>query len=331
MAGISMSACVLEIKNLRTALLLDEGTAHVVDGVTLSVHRGETLALVGESGCGKTMTAFSILRLLPSPSAKIVSGNIMFENQNLVSVPEKKMREIRGNKISMIFQEPLTSLNPVLKIGEQIAETLRVHKQTTRREALAHAVALLEAVGIASPGQRVRDYPHQLSGGMRQRVMIAMALACGPELVIADEPTTALDVTVQAQIMDLLQSLKEKRNTALILITHDLGVVAETAQNVAVMYAGRIVEYAAVTTLFHNPLSPYTRGLLESLPGNVSQRLKPIKGMIPSVWELPGGCKFSTRCEQVFEKCLAEEPDLINHPTQSDSNHLVRCWLYEGK
>jgi len=329
MAGASMSTCVLELKNLTTALFLDTGTTNVVDGVTLSVHRGETLALVGESGCGKTMTAFSILRLLPSSTAKIVGGNIMFENRDLVSVTEKQMRKIRGNKISMIFQEPLTSLNPVLTIGEQIAETLRVHKKTPGKEARAHASALLESVGISSPEQRVRDYPHQLSGGMRQRVMIAMALACGPELVIADEPTTALDVTVQAQIMELLHALKEKQHMALILITHDLGVVAETAQNVAVMYAGRVVEYADVTALFHNPLSPYTRGLLASLPGSGSRRLKPIKGMIPSVWELPGGCKFSSRCEQVCNKCLTDEPALINHPTENDPNHLVRCWLYE--
>jgi len=322
-----MSSSLLEIENLQTHLMLSEGTARVVDGVSLSIKKGETLALVGESGCGKTMTAYSILRLVPSPPGRIVGGKIFFEGDDILAIPERKMREVRGNKISMVFQEPLTSLNPVFRVGSQIAEVLQVHRNMKKKQAMQHAVKLLKDVGIPSPEQRVRDYPHQMSGGMRQRVMIAIALACEPKLVIADEPTTALDVTVQAQIMELLHHLKEKRDMALLLITHDLGVVAETAENVAVMYAGRIIEYTDVKTIFKNPLNPYTRGLLESLPRFGIERLKPIKGMIPPVVNLPEGCKFSTRCEHVFDKCLSAEPDLFNIDSDNGRKHLVRCWL----
>ncbi len=322
-----MHATLIEIKNLQTHLSLTEGTARVVDTVSFSIHRGETLALVGESGCGKTMTAYSILRLVPSPPGKIVGGSILFEGEDLLTIPEKRMRAIRGNKITMVFQEPLTSLNPVFKVGSQIAEVLQVHRRMSKKNALEHAVNLLRDVGIPSPEQRIRDYPHQMSGGMRQRVMIAMAIACEPKLIIADEPTTALDVTVQAQIMELLNLLKKKKETALLLITHDLGVVAETAQKVAVMYAGRIMEYADVTTMFKNPLNPYTKGLMNSLPRAGTERLQPIQGMVPPIFNLPLGCKFNTRCEDVFDKCLAAEPDLVT--ANGNGAHFVRCWLHQ--
>jgi oligopeptide/dipeptide ABC transporter ATP-binding protein len=324
-----MSTNLLEIENLQTHLLLNEGTARVVDKLSLCIHRGETLALVGESGCGKTMTAYSIMRLVPSPPGKIVGGSIIFEGENILTISEKKMQRIRGDKISMVFQEPLTSLNPVFRIGSQIAEVLQVHRNMKKKQALEHAVHLLKDVGIPSPEQRIRNYPHQMSGGMRQRVMIAIALACKPKLMIADEPTTALDVTVQAQIMELLYNLKERLGMALLLITHDLGVVAETAENVAVMYAGRIMEYADVKTIFEKPLNPYTRGLLDSLPQFGRKRLKPIKGMIPPVFNLPAGCKFNTRCELVFDQCLISEPDLVPVNGDTGKKHLVRCWLHQ--
>jgi peptide/nickel transport system ATP-binding protein/oligopeptide transport system ATP-binding protein len=324
-----MSSPLLEIKNLRTYFYMREGIAKAVDGVDLTIDRGETLALVGESGCGKSVTAYSILRLVPSPPGEIVEGEILFEGKNLLGLAENKLREIRGNKISMVFQDPLTSLNPVFKIGMQIAEMLQVHRNTPKKEALESTVQLLKDVGIPSPEQRINDYPHQMSGGMRQRVMIAMALACEPQLIIADEPTTALDVTVQAQILDLLNHLKQTRDLALLLITHDLGIVAETAQNVAVMYAGRIMEYTDVATLFQSPLNPYTQGLLLSLPRPEGKRLTPIKGMVPPILNLPVGCKFSTRCPHVFEKCTTEEPFLINKQEAGEKRHLVRCWLHQ--
>ena len=323
------SSHLLEIKNLKTYFFVREGIARAVDGIDLTIDRGETLALVGESGCGKSVTAYSILRLVPSPPGKIVDGEIFFAGENLLRLPEKKLREIRGNKISMVFQDPLTSLNPVFKIGMQIAEMMQVHRNKNKKEALEYAVQLLKDVGIPSPERRIHDYPHQMSGGMRQRVMIAMALACEPQLIIADEPTTALDVTVQAQILDLLHHLKQTRDLALLLITHDLGIVAETAQNVAVMYAGRIMEYTDVATLFQNPLNPYTQGLLLSLPQSGEKRLTPIKGAIPPILNLPSGCKFSTRCPHVFEKCTTEEPSLINKHEASAKRHLVRCWLHQ--
>jgi peptide/nickel transport system ATP-binding protein len=320
---------LLEVDKLQTKLDLAQGSTNVVDQIGFTLDSSQTLALVGESGCGKTMTAYSILRLLPSPPASIAGGRIVFNGENLLEVSEKHMREIRGGKISIIFQEPLTSLNPVFKIGSQIAEVLEVHKNMSKKNALEHACQLLQDVGIPSPGQRLHEYPHQFSGGMRQRVMIAMAIACNPLLLIADEPTTALDVTVQAQIMELLTDLRQRHQMALLLITHDLGIVAEAADHVAVMYAGRIVEYTDVATLFSEPCNPYTQGLLNSLPRPGITRLKPIPGMIPSMFELPVGCKFSTRCDRVFDQCRLAEPGLIDIARQNEKPHLVRCWLYE--
>jgi oligopeptide/dipeptide ABC transporter ATP-binding protein len=324
-----MTASLLEIRNLKTYFFVREGIAKAVDGVDLSIRRGETLALVGESGCGKSVTAYSILRLIPSPPGKIVSGEILFEGEDLLLLPDDKLRKIRGNRISMVFQDPLTSLNPVFRIGSQVAEVLQLHRGMRKQEALAYTVKLLKDVGIPAPEQRISDYPHQLSGGMRQRVMIAMALACEPQIIIADEPTTALDVTVQAQILELLHSLKESRDMALLLITHDLGVVAETAQRVAVMYAGRIMEYTDVATLFKMPRNPYTKGLLASLPRSGDMQLTPIKGMVPPIFDLPAGCKFNTRCPYVFDRCLQEEPGLLAVGHSSGKPHLVRCWLHQ--
>jgi oligopeptide/dipeptide ABC transporter ATP-binding protein len=324
-----MSAALLDIRNLKTYFFIREGVAKAVDGVDLIVRRGETVALVGESGCGKSVTAYSILRLIPSPPGKIVAGEIFFSGEDLLLLPEHRLREIRGNEISMVFQDPLTSLNPVFRIGAQVAEVLQVHRSLRKQDALGYAIQLLKDVGIPAPEQRIRDYPHQMSGGMRQRVMIAMALACEPQLIIADEPTTALDVTVQAQILELLHGLKKSRDMALLLITHDLGVVAETAQRVAVMYAGRIMEQADVAALFQNPLNPYTRGLLASLPRSGEKRLTPIKGMVPPILELPHGCKFNTRCPCVFDRCLLEEPRLLPVNSSAAQQHLVRCWLHQ--
>jgi oligopeptide/dipeptide ABC transporter ATP-binding protein len=321
---------LLEVDNLQTELNLAQGSASVVDHVSFSLDSSRTLALVGESGCGKTMTAFSILRLLPCPPASIAGGRIIFQGENLLGLSEQEMRRIRGGRISMIFQEPLTSLNPVFTIGSQIAEVLEVHKNMSRKNALEQASQLLQDVGITAPGQRLKEYPHQFSGGMRQRVMIAMAISCNPQLLIADEPTTALDVTVQAQIMALLTGLRERHRMALLLITHDLGIVAEAADEVAVMYAGRIFEYTDVQTLFSSPANPYTQGLLNSLPRPGIRRLKPIQGMIPSVFELPVGCKFSTRCDRVFDRCHLQEPGLIDIARQNEPPHLVRCWLYDN-
>lgn len=322
---------LLEVDNLQTQLHLPQGRANVVDHVSFTLSSSQTLALVGESGCGKTMTAFSILRLLPSPPASITGGRILFNGDNLLAVNENKMRRIRGGQISIIFQEPLTSLNPVFNIGSQISEVVQIHKNMSRKAARETAVQLLRDVGIPSPERRIRDYPHQMSGGMRQRVMIAMAIACNPQLLIADEPTTALDVTVQAQIMALLTGLQKNHRMALLLITHDLGIVAEAADDVAVMYAGRIVEYTDVNTLFANPASPYTQGLLNSLPRPGIARLKPIRGMIPSVFELPTGCKFCTRCDTAFDLCMRQEPELLNIAGEGEAAHFVRCWLYQSQ
>ncbi len=319
---------LLEVENLLTRLHLTRGAADVVDCISFALDGGRTLALVGESGCGKTMTAYSIMRLLPSPPASIAGGRILFEGENLLQASTERMRAIRGASIAMIFQEPLTALNPVFTIGSQIAEVFRAHSGMPHRKALDRAAGLLQAVGIPQPEKRLGDYPHQLSGGMRQRVMIAMAIACGPRLLIADEPTTALDVTVQAQIMDLIKDLQRQSRMALLLITHDLGIVAEAADEVAVMYAGRILEYADVHSLYSDPRSPYTRGLLDSLPRPGISRLKPIQGMIPSIFELPSGCKFCSRCDRVFEQCRLAEPGLTNISAAGDRPHWVRCWLY---
>lgn len=298
-----------------------------MDGVTLSVRPGEMLGLVGESGCGKTVTALSILRLVPDPPGRIVGGTISFEGRDLVRLPEEEIRKIRGCAISMIFQEPMTSLNPVFTVGEQVAEGIRQHQKVSRREAWDQAVEVLKRVKISDPARRAREYPHQLSGGMRQRVMIAIALALRPKLLIADEPTTALDVTIQAQILELLLGLQEEMKMAVMLITHDLGVIAETADRVVVMYAGRVVEEASVKELFDNPLHPYTQGLMESLPrletGKARRRLRAIPGLVPNLLELPTGCKFAPRCPKVVEQCWPTEPEL----REIRPGHSARCIL----
>jgi peptide/nickel transport system ATP-binding protein/oligopeptide transport system ATP-binding protein len=322
---------LLTIRNLHTYFFTDEGVAKAVDGVDLELKEGGTLGVVGESGCGKSVTALSVMRLIPDPPGKITQGEILFGGTNLLDLSEAAMRKIRGRSISMIFQEPMTSLNPVFQIGDQISEVLRLHEGMSRKAAWDRSVEMLKLVGIPSPERRVQEYPHQLSGGMRQRAMIAMALACSPKLMIADEPTTALDVTIQAQILELINRLQKDKGMSVILITHNLGVIAETAQKVAVMYAGRIVEYTEVKPIFGNPMHPYTQGLLKSIPRLDEDharkaRLEAIPGLVPSLLELPPGCKFSNRCKYVFEKC-GEEPQLI----EAESGHMVRCWLHEKK
>jgi peptide/nickel transport system ATP-binding protein len=325
-----MDSVVLKVKNLQTYFFTERGTARAVDRVSFRIPEAQVFGIVGESGCGKSMTALSIMRLIPSPPGRIVGGEVWFNGTNLLALSEHKMQALRGKQIAMIFQEPMTSLNPVFRVGDQIAEVLERHFAITGKEALAQAAELLEKVGMPDPAMRIRDYPHQMSGGMRQRVMIAMAIACHPRLIIADEPTTALDVTIQAQTLELLKQLKETIGTTVLLITHDLGVVAEMAEQVLVMYAGRVVEEAPVIDLFHHPLHPYTQGLMRSIPGRVSsagsKRLEAIAGMVPSLLALPSGCKFTTRCPHAFERCYhAPEPDLRT----PSGGHPVRCWLYE--
>jgi peptide/nickel transport system ATP-binding protein len=320
---------LLKVRNLHTYFFTDEGVAKAVDGVDLELEDGGTLGLVGESGCGKTVTVLSIMRLIPDPPGKIVRGEISFNGTDLVTLSEGEMRKVRGRLISMIFQEPMTSLNPVFQIGDQIAEVLRRHEGMSRKEAWNRSIEMLERVGIPAPARRVLEYPHQLSGGMRQRTMIAMALACSPKLMIADEPTTALDVTIQAQILELINRLQKEKGMSVILITHNLGVIAETARKVAVMYAGRIVEYSDVRSIFAAPKHPYTQGLLKSIPRLDEHhpkkgKLEAIPGLVPSLLDLPKGCKFSNRCQYVFDRC-GEEPPLI----ETVPRHLVRCWLYE--
>jgi peptide/nickel transport system ATP-binding protein len=314
---------LLEVQDLQTHFATDGGVLRAVQGLSLHIEAGETLAVVGESGCGKSVTSLSILRLLPQPPARI-AGRIAFDGRDLLSLSEAQMRRLRGNEISMVFQEPMTSLNPVLSIGRQIGETLRLHQGLSAAAALAQAVELLALVGIPNPQQRVREYPHQLSGGQRQRVMIAMALACKPKLLIADEPTTALDVTIQAQILDLLRDLQTRLGTAIMLITHDLGVVAQMAQRVVVMYAGRKVEEASVGALFAAPLHPYTRGLLGAVPrlgAGRGGRLAEIPGQVPSLRAPIVGCAFAGRCPQASEVCRRVEPALI----AGQPAHWVAC------
>jgi peptide/nickel transport system ATP-binding protein/oligopeptide transport system ATP-binding protein len=318
---------LLKIRNLHTYFFTDEGVAKAVDGVDLELEEGGTLGVVGESGCGKSVTALSIMRLIPDPPGKITRGEILFGGTNLLSLSEAEMRKIRGRSISMIFQEPMTSLNPVFQIGDQISEVLRLHEGMSRKDAWNRSIEMLRMVGIPAPERRVYEYPHQLSGGMRQRAMIAMALACSPKLMIADEPTTALDVTIQAQILELISGLQKEKGMSVILITHNLGVIAETAQKVAIMYAGRIVEYTGVRPIFATPKHPYTQGLLQSIPRldqdhGRKTRLEAIPGLVPSLLDLPKGCKFSNRCKFVFDRCI-EEPPLI----EAAPGHLVRCWL----
>ncbi|MFZ2006480.1 MAG: ABC transporter ATP-binding protein [Stellaceae bacterium] len=329
---------VLEVTGLRTYLFTRAGIVKAVDDVSFAVQAGETLAVVGESGCGKTMTSLSLMRLVPSPPGRIVAGSIKLGGRDLTTLGETEMRAVRGNDISMIFQEPMTSLNPVMTIGKQIAETLRLHQGLSKAEALTKAVAMLRLVKIPEPAQRAKEYPHQLSGGMRQRAMIAMALACNPRVLIADEPTTALDVTIQAQILDLILDLQKTLGTAVILITHDLAVVAETAQRVIVMYAGRKVEEAGVEELFATPLHPYTQGLMASIPhlavigGATAEddadgdgRLKEIPGMVPALSNLPQGCAFAPRCGLADERCRTLAPDYA----EKRPGHWAACWHSE--
>ena len=312
---------LLEVSDLVTEFRTEHGTVRAVDKVSFEVAPGRTIGVVGESGCGKSVTALSIMRLIPNPPGRIAGGTIRYRGKNLLDLSDRDMRDIRGNQISMIFQEPMTSLNPVFTAGDQVAEAVRLHQKKSRKEATEVAVEMFRLVGIPSPTDRVRAYPHQLSGGMRQRVMIAMALACKPDLLIADEPTTALDVTIQAQILDLLKKLQTELGMSIMLITHDLGVVAETCTEVVVMYAGRVVERAATEDLFTQPRHPYTAGLLRSVPSYqpsgvtttevVKGRLQEIPGMVPSLHELPRGCKFQDRCPGVQDRCRAEEPELV--------------------
>ncbi len=320
---------LLKIQDLHTSFFTAAGVIKAVDGLSLKIYPGETLGLVGESGCGKSMTALSIMQLVPSPPGKITAGSIEFENTDLVSLPESALRKVRGNQISMIFQEPMTCLNPVFTIGDQIAEPMRLHMGLNGGAANNRCIELLNLVGIPSAKQRLREYPHQLSGGMRQRVMIAMALACQPKLLIADEPTTALDVTIQAQILQLIKHLKEKFHMAVLLITHDLGIVADTAGRVAIMYAGKLVELAQTRQLFYDPKHPYTKGLLNSVPKLSDKRIKrqklqTIAGSVPDLLNPPSGCYFHPRCDKKMPVCSRKEPQL----TAIDKNHKVRCWLY---
>ena len=320
-----MTQSLLSIRNLRTYFFTEDGIVKAVDGISLEIDKKEAVGLVGESGCGKTVTALSIMRLVPPPG-KIVSGKILFKGEDLLKKSEDEMRKIRGNRISMIPQDSVSSLNPVLTIGEQIAEVIRLHQGLNRREAKRKVVEMLELVGIPSPSKRMNEYPHQLSGGMRQRVMIAMALACNPELIIADEPTTALDVTIQAQILDVMKNMIKEFGCSLLLITHDFGVVAEMCDKVIVMYAGNIVEYAHTKALFKNPKHPYTHGLLNSIPkidANI-KRFKAIDGTVPNLIDPPAGCKFHPRCPYAREICSKQKPQIV----EVEPGHFVSCWMY---
>ena len=319
---------LLEIEKLRTYFFVRGQVAKAVDEVDLAIAPGKTLGLVGESGCGKSVTAHSIIGLIPEPPGKIVGGRILFEGTNLLKLPEAKMRKIRGNQISMIFQEPMTSLNPVYSVGDQVAEVIKLHQNLSRNETRNRVIEMFHLVGIPAAARRLGEYPHQMSGGMRQRVMIAMALACNPKLMIADEPTTALDVTIQAQILDLMNKLKDETGASILFITHDMGVIAEMAQHVAVMYAGKVMEYTDVKRLFAQPRHPYTVGLLQSIPvigrGRRHQKLIAINGVVPSLLNLPSGCLFSDRCPDVFADCRNVEPQIYG----VGENHLVRCLKY---
>lgn len=318
-----MPAPLMAVKDLRTYFFTDEGVVKAVDGVDFRIEQGETLGIVGESGCGKSVAALSILRLLPAPG-KIIGGEIILNGEDILKYSQKQMRAIRGNDISMIFQEPMTSLNPVHRVGKQIAEAIMLHQAKNKREAYRQAEEMLRKVGIPIPEKRIHDFPHQMSGGMRQRVMIAMALSCNPKLLIADEPTTALDVTIEAQILELMKELKREFGTAIILISHDLGVIAEMADKVAVMYTGKIVEHTDVYSLFKRPLHPYTLGLMNSIPRltGKKKRLEAIRGMVPSPHNIPDGCSFHPRCKFADDRCRETEPEI----EEVEVGHLVRCW-----
>ena len=323
-SGTLVDRPLLDVVDLKTHFHTDQGLVRAVDGVSFQVRQGRTLGIVGESGCGKSVASLSILRLIPSPPGRIEGGRILFKGRDLLRLSEGQMRKIRGNEISMVFQEPMTSLNPVFTCGDQIIEAIVLHQGLTKKEAKGRAVEMLRLVGIPSPEERVDEYPHQMSGGMRQRVMIAMALSCHPSLLIADEPTTALDVTIQAQILELLAKLGEDLSMSVIVITHDLGVIAEVAERVVVMYAGRVAEYADVYPLFNSPLHPYTVGLLQSMPrlGRRSERLKVIPGSVPNPLSFPPACRFHPRCPLAVDKCRTDEPDLA----EISPGHYVRCW-----
>ena len=316
---------LLKVRGLKTYFDTEDGLVKAVDGIDFAVKPGEVLGIVGESGCGKSVTSMSVMRLIQTPG-EIVEGEIIFNDEDLLDLPEEEMRNIRGNRIAMIFQQPTTALNPVFTVGQQIKEALKLHKGLSDSEADQRCEQLLVMVGIPDPRRRMSNYPHEMSGGMCQRVMIAMGLACDPELLIADEPTTALDVTIQAQILDLMRDLKDKINTAIIMITHDLGVVAEMADTLIVMYAGKVVESASVKALFEDPKHPYTQGLIASIPvlGVIKDELATIPGSVPSLVNLPPGCRFANRCPYRMERCDQEEPPLI----KLEGNRLVRCWLY---
>jgi oligopeptide/dipeptide ABC transporter ATP-binding protein len=321
-------ANILQVKNLVTAFDTESGRIRAVDDVSFHINKQQTLGIVGESGCGKSVTALSIMRLLPKPTGIIESGQILFNGSDLVQLPADKMHEIRGKRISMVFQEPMTSLNPVHRIGKQLGEVYRLHfAEMSENEIRQQSLELLNKVGIPEPEQRMEEYPHQISGGMRQRVMIALALACKPDILIADEPTTALDVTIQAQILDLMRSLQTETGMAVIVITHDLGVIAETCEDVVVMYAGKVAETAAAIELFNNPRHPYTRGLLDSIPRLETPRktkLNIIEGIVPSLYELPSGCRFRNRCPHAMEICAGDPPPMIAVGT----DHYAACYLY---
>ena len=327
----SKSSPVLEVRVLKTWFFTDAGTARAVDGLTFSVDKGDTLALVGESGCGKSVTALSILGLVRDPPGRIVGGEIVFEGRDLLQLSSREMRRIRGNAVSMVFQDPMTSLNPVFTIGDQISEAIRTHESISRQGAWRRSVELLDLVRIPDPHRRIHDYPHRLSGGMRQRVMMAMAVACGPRILIADEPTTALDVTIQAQVLTLLDSLKREFGMTVLLITHDLGVVAEWANRVVVMYAGRKVEEARVAELFARPLHPYTEGLMDAIPHTdrelhyTNMPLREIPGTVPTLIDVPPGCRFADRCPKAFDMCCREDP----RPFRPTTSREVSCFVAE--
>ncbi len=322
---------LLKVEDLHVEFRTRKGAAMVLNGVDFQIKSGETLCVVGESGCGKSMTALALLRLIPTPPGRISSGRVEFQGENLLDASDARMRQVRGNRISMIFQEPMTSLNPVFTVGDQIGETLRLHSGLSAAAAREQAIDMLRQVGIPAPERRVDEYPHQLSGGMRQRVMIAMALACRPDILIADEPTTALDVTVQAQIFDLLRDLQKDKGTAIMLITHDMGAVAEMADRVMVMYAGRVIEQGTCAEVLGTPRHPYTQGLIECLPELGSSRLEEraelveIAGVVPSIWELGSGCAFRERCPHAMARCASEVPPLI----RTEDGHGAACWLLE--
>ncbi len=322
-----MEDVLLQVKDLKTYFYTDDGVVKAVDGVDFTIRKGETLGMVGESGCGKSVSALSLLRLVQEPPGKIVGGEIWFKDENLLKKKPEEMRKIRGNDISMIFQEPMTSLNPVYTIGEQISEAIVLHQKLNKEKALKKTVEMLSLVSIPSPEKRVHEYPHELSGGQRQRAMIAMALSCNPDLLIADEPTTALDVTIQAQILELMKKLKEEIGMSVLMITHDLGVIAEVSDDVVVVYAGKAVEYADVKTIFKNPRHPYTMALQNSIPrltDKPGKKLEVIQGGIPDPLALPSGCKFHPRCKFAIDLCKKEEPKL----EKIENNHVVRCWMY---